>query len=130
MSVKADTHAVRKAARLRSLPPATPSALVKLQERMRGFISVPGMDDYGAASAGNALYPSQPLAIAFCATETDDLPLNLDQNKHNAFAALGALARRRLVQADGSSDEGRESILIDLIVLVEVDCAPGVASEA
>jgi FAD/FMN-containing dehydrogenase len=71
MSVKADTHAVQKAARLRSLPPATPSALVKLQERLRGFISVPGMDDYGAASAGNPLYPSQPLAIVFCATETD-----------------------------------------------------------
>jgi hypothetical protein len=71
MAVKADTHAVVKAAHLASLPAGTPPALVKLQERMRGFISVPGMPDYGAASAGNPLYPSQPLGIVFCATETD-----------------------------------------------------------
>jgi hypothetical protein len=38
------------------------------------------------------------------------------------------LAGRRLVQADGGSDEGHERPLVDLIVLVEVDCAPGVAS--
>jgi hypothetical protein len=41
-----------------------------------------------------------------------------------------ALAGRGLVQANGSSNEGRESLLIDFIVLVEVDCAPGVAFEA
>jgi hypothetical protein len=40
------------------------------------------------------------------------------------------LARRGLVQANGGSNEGRESLLIDFIVLVEVDCAPGVAFEA
>ena len=40
------------------------------------------------------------------------------------------LAGRRLVQANGSSNEGRKSLLIDFIVLVEVDCAPGVAFEA
>src|SRR5438128_745544 len=40
------------------------------------------------------------------------------------------LAGRRLVQANGSSNEGREGLLIDFIVLVEVDCAPGVAFEA
>ena len=40
------------------------------------------------------------------------------------------LAGRGLVQANGSSNEGRESLLIDFIVLVEVDCAPGVAFEA
>src|SRR6266536_6486795 len=39
-------------------------------------------------------------------------------------------AGRGLVQANGSSNEGRESLLIDFIVLVEVDCAPGVAFEA
>ena len=45
--------------------------------------------------------------------------------------ALGVgLAGRGLVQANGSSNEGRESLLIDFIVLVEVDCAPGVAFEA
>jgi hypothetical protein len=44
---------------------------------------------------------------------------------------LGAgLAGRGLVQANGRSNEGRESLLIDFIVLVEVDCAPGVAFEA
>ena len=40
------------------------------------------------------------------------------------------LAGRGLVQANGSSNEGRECLLIDFIVLVEVDCAPGVAFEA
>ncbi len=40
------------------------------------------------------------------------------------------LAGGGLVQANGSSNEGRESLLIDFIVLVEVDCAPGVAFEA
>jgi hypothetical protein len=45
------------------------------------------------------------------------------------FLGIG-LAGRGLVQANGSSNEGRESLLIDLIVLVEVDCAPGVAFEA
>ena len=40
------------------------------------------------------------------------------------------LAGRGLVQADGSSNEGRESLLIDFIVLVEVDRATGVAFEA
>src|SRR5438067_860704 len=40
------------------------------------------------------------------------------------------LAGRGLVQANGSSNEGRESLLIDFIVRVEVDCAPGVAFEA
>jgi len=40
------------------------------------------------------------------------------------------LAGRGLVQANGSSNEGRESLLIDFIVLVEVDCAPGVGLEA
>ena len=40
------------------------------------------------------------------------------------------LTGRGLVQANGSSNEGRESLLIDFIVLVEVDCAPGVAFEA
>ncbi len=44
--------------------------------------------------------------------------------------AAKGLAGRRLVQADGSSNEGRESLFIDLIVLVEVDGAPGVAFEA
>jgi len=41
-----------------------------------------------------------------------------------AHAGLG------LVQTDGSSDEGDERLLIDLIVLVEVDRAPRVAFEA
>jgi hypothetical protein len=45
------------------------------------------------------------------------------------FLGVG-LAGRGLVQANGSSNEGRESLLIDFIVLVEVDCAPGVAFEA
>ena len=40
------------------------------------------------------------------------------------------LARRGLVQADGSSNQGHEGLLVDLIALVEVDGAPGVASEA
>jgi hypothetical protein len=40
------------------------------------------------------------------------------------------LAGRGLVQADGSSNESRESFLVDFIVLAEVDCAPGVAFEA
>ena len=40
------------------------------------------------------------------------------------------LAGRGLVQANGSSNEGRESLLVDFIVLVEVDRAPGVAFEA
>ena len=40
------------------------------------------------------------------------------------------LARRGLVQAYSSSNEARESLRIDFIVLVEVDCAPGVAFEA
>jgi hypothetical protein len=45
--------------------------------------------------------------------------------------ALGVgLPGRGLVQANGSSNEVRESLLIDFIVLVEVDCAPGVAFEA
>ena len=42
---------------------------------------------------------------------------------------LNPLPGRGLVQAHGSSDEGTESLLIDLIVLVEVDRAAGVASE-
>src|SRR6476619_4096149 len=37
---------------------------------------------------------------------------------------------RGLVQADGGSDEGRERLLIDLVVLVEVDRPAGVALEA
>src|SRR3954454_1994485 len=71
MSVKADTHAVVKSAHLASLPADTPPALVSLQEGIRGFVSVPGMPDYGAASAVNRLYPSNPLGVVFCATETD-----------------------------------------------------------
>src|SRR4051794_21470259 len=47
-----------------------------------------------------------------------------------ANASLRRLAGRGLVQADGSSDEGRKRLLIDLIALVEVDRAPGVAVEA
>src|SRR5881396_4017116 len=45
---------------------------------------------------------------------------------HRSYSGAG----RGLVQANGSSNEGRESLLIDFIVLVEVDCAPGVAFEA
>ena len=40
------------------------------------------------------------------------------------------LTGRGLVQAHGSSNEVRESLLVDFIVLVEIDCAPGVAFEA
>jgi len=47
--------------------------------------------------------------------------------EHVAAHRQVELAGRRLVQASGSSNEGRESLLIDFIVLVEVDCAPGVA---
>src|SRR5205085_5292884 len=47
-----------------------------------------------------------------------------------AAAATARLAGLGLVQADRSSNQGHESLLIDFIVLVDVDCAPGVAFEA
>src|SRR4051794_38000580 len=44
--------------------------------------------------------------------------------------AVPELAGLGLVQADGGSDEGHERLLIDLVVLVDVDGASGVALEA
>jgi hypothetical protein len=52
------------------------------------------------------------------------------ERKLRSLLVRSELAGRGLVQANGSSNEGRESLLIDFIVLVEVDCAPGVSLEA
>jgi FAD/FMN-containing dehydrogenase len=100
VAVKADTHAVLKNARLQALPAETPRAIVALQERLRGFVSVPGMADYAEASAGNPLYPSQPAAIVFCATESDvalalacaqenDLPIRARSGRHSVCGFSG-----------------------------------------
>ncbi len=54
-----------------------------------------------------------------------------EKGKSGQVGGIGAAsAGRGLVQANGSSNQGRESLLIDSIVLVEVDRAPGVAFEA
>ncbi len=51
------------------------------------------------------------------------------RNQQRVFVAQNVLAGG-LVQTDGGLDEGRERLLVDLIALVDVDCAPGVAFEA
>ncbi len=62
---------------------------------------------------------------------TDGDTMSMATRTGTQSRALGVgLAGRGLVQANGSSNEGRESLLIDFIVLVDVDRAPGVAFEA
>jgi hypothetical protein len=63
----------------------------------------------------------------------DVLPAANGAGRHVAEGAarqVVALAGRGLVQVNGSSNKGYESLLIHFIVLVEVDCAPGVSFEA
>ena len=101
MAVKADTHAVLKVARRQALPPETPPAIVRLQERLRGFLSVPGMADYAEASAGNPLYPSQPAAIVFCATASD-VWLSLACARENGYPIRARSGRNSVFRLSGT----------------------------
>src|SRR3954447_23973816 len=127
MSVKADTHAVVKSAHLASLPADTPPALVKLQERIRGFISVPGMPDYDNARAVNPLYPSTPLGVVFCATETD-VRLALQCAQAEGWP-LRARSGRHSVCGFSGVDDGL-TIDVSLMHQVSVDYAARTATVA
>jgi carboxypeptidase Taq len=61
----------RRGAPHAGFPPGTPTWIVGLQQRIDGFISVPGMPNYADASAGIQLYPARPAAVAFCTSEHD-----------------------------------------------------------
>jgi hypothetical protein len=123
--VQADTHAVRKAAHLQALPRDTPAPIVALQERLRGFVSVPGMADYAEASAGNPLYPSQPAAIAFCATETD-VALSLACAQENGYPIRARSGRHSVCGFSGT--DGGLTIDVSLMNHVAVDYAARTAT--
>src|SRR4051812_35417819 len=76
----------------------------------------PALRGAACAAAGSAA------STAIAAT-----PVFKDLNIRIAVPELTGLG---LVQADGGSDEGHERLLIDLVVLVDVDGASGVALEA
>lgn len=104
MSVKADTHAALRAARLEAFPSGTPEWITALQKQIRGFISFPGMPDYDAARAGNPLYPAKPAAVVFCATETDVLRSLLAAQDNQV--ALRARSGRHSVAGYSNVDGG------------------------
>jgi hypothetical protein len=118
VAVKADTHAVLKSARLQALPPETPPAILALQKRVRGFVSVPGMPDYPAASAVNPLYPSKPAAIVFCATASD-VALSLACARENGYPIRARSGRHSVCGFSGT--DGGLTIDVSLMNQVAVD---------